>query len=313
MNEIPELTGYEYWNRALGTGEKPDPDSEAQYGRYRLPSGGGAYAIAVWADEAGVTQVRINRQQFSAGGEDREPYLDFIESSWARCVAVSNDDYVQAIETGTWPDGTPTRSQIVGRHGRIGHNSQPDDFEVIKGNLEELLRDADKIVAAGAAKDQAAADIAANLKKRLAVAQKEAEAAFKSDKDPHDKALKEIREKWTPWIDGAKVRVGRIRDVVESPFLKAEKAKAIADAKKLEEATAAPVEARKVSAGSKGAKTVLKAFWRAEIVDFDAALQALKDHPNVRDAVSTIANAAARSAARVPIAGVKFISEERAV
>lgn len=313
MNEVPKLTGYEFWLRAMETGEKPDPDSDAQYGRYRLSSGGGAYAIAVWPDEAGVTHIRINRQQFAADGEDREKYLDFIEGSWARCVAVSNDDYERAVSTGSWPDGTPTRSQIVGRHGKIGHNSQPDDFEVLKSSLEELLRDADKIIAAGAAKGQSEADIAANLKKRLTVAQKQAETGFKAEKEPIDKALKDAREKWSPWIDAAKVRVSRIRSVVEDPFLKAEKAKAIADAKKLEEATAAPVEVRKVSAGSKGAKTILKAYWRAEIVDFDAALMALKDHPNVRGAVETIANAAARSAARVPIAGVKFISEERAV
>ncbi|MGV6874531.1 hypothetical protein ACUSIJ_17815 [Pseudochelatococcus sp. B33] len=307
------LTGYEFWQRAMETGEKPDPDSEPQFGRYRLPSGGGAYAVAVWPDEGGITQVRVNKQTFGADGEDREKYLDFIEGPWARCIAVSNDDYEHAVQKGTWPDGTPTRSQIVGRHGKIGHNSQPDDFEVLKGNIEELLREADKIVAAGAAADQGAADFAANLKKRLTVAQRQAEAGFKAEKDPIDKALKEVREKWTPWIDGAKVRVSRIRDVVEGPYLRAEKAKSAAEAKARTEAAGAPVEARKVSAGSKGAKTVLKTYWRAEIVDYDAALQALKDHPNVRDAVSTIANAAARSAARVPIAGVKFISEERAV
>lgn len=313
MTEPLTLTGYEYWIRAMETGEKPDPDSDPQYGRYRLPSGGGAYAVAVWPDESGVTQVRVNRQQFGAVGEDREKYLDFIEGPWARCIAVSNDDYEQAISAGTWPDGTPTRSQIVGRHGRIGHNSQPDDFEVLKSNLEELLREADKIVAGGAAKDQGAADFAANLKKRLTVAQKRAENTLKAEREPIDKALQEVRGKWTPWIDGAKVRVSRIRDLVEAPYLKAEKAKAAAEAKARTESAGAPVEARKVSAGSKGAKTVLKAYWRAEITDYDVALQALKDHPNVRGAVETIANAAARSAARVAIAGVKFISEDKAV
>lgn len=311
MTEASTLTGYEYWNRALETGEKPDPDSEAQYGRYRLSSGGGAYAIAVWPDEAGVTQVRINRQQFAAEGEDREKYLDFLEGSWARCEAVPDEDYQQAIATGLWPDGTPTRSQIVGRYGKTGHNNPPDDFEVIKSNLEELLRDADKIIAGGAAKDQGAADFAANLKKRLAVLQKQAETGFKAEKEPLDTALKEVREKWSPWIDGAKVRTARIRDLVESPFLRAEKAKAAAEAKARTEAAGAPVEPRKISAGSKGAKTVLKTYWRAEIVDYDAALQALKDHSTIRGSVEQIANAAARSAARVPIAGVKFISEEK--
>lgn len=82
-------------------------------------------------------------------------------------------------------------------------------------------------------------------------------------------------------------------------------------AKQAQEA-AKEAEARPVFAGRTGAKTSLHTFYVAEITDYDALLQALKDEPEVREVVEKIANRIARTAG-VPVpAGMKRKEDKRA-
>jgi hypothetical protein len=93
----------------------------------------------------------------------------------------------------------------------------------------------------------------------------------------------------------------------------AERNNAIAEAQRLADQAAQAerdAQARNASAGRTGAKVSLRTFTYAEITDFDALLMALKDRPEIREVVETLANRAARSG--VELAGMAIKSEQRA-
>lgn len=69
-------------------------------------------------------------------------------------------------------------------------------------------------------------------------------------------------------------------------------------------------QARNASAGRTGARVALRTFTYAEIVDFEKLLLALKDRPEIKEVVETLANRAARSG--VELAGMAIRSEQRA-
>lgn len=84
-------------------------------------------------------------------------------------------------------------------------------------------------------------------------------------------------------------------------------------ADKLQEQAAAAdreAQARKTSAGRTGAKVSLRTFVSAEITDFDALLTALKDRPEIKELVQTLANRAAKSG--IALSGMKITEERRA-
>jgi hypothetical protein len=69
-------------------------------------------------------------------------------------------------------------------------------------------------------------------------------------------------------------------------------------------------QARNASAGRTGARVALRTFTYAEITDFENLLLALKDRPEVKEVVETLANRAARSG--VELVGMAIRSEQRA-
>jgi hypothetical protein len=69
-------------------------------------------------------------------------------------------------------------------------------------------------------------------------------------------------------------------------------------------------QARNASAGRTGARVALRTFTYAEVTDFEKLLLALKDRPEVKEVVETLANRAARSG--VELAGMAIRSEQRA-
>lgn len=93
----------------------------------------------------------------------------------------------------------------------------------------------------------------------------------------------------------------------------AERNNAIAEAQRLADQAAQAerdAQARNASAGRTGAKVSLRTFTFAEITDFERLLMALKDRPEIKEVVETLANRAARSG--VELAGMKISSEQRA-
>ena len=74
-----------------------------------------------------------------------------------------------------------------------------------------------------------------------------------------------------------------------------------------------PVEVAKAEVGGLIAPNAskLKPGWVAEVEDFDRALMALKNHPKIIAVVQELADAAARSKAKLPIDGVKFVNKRK--
>ena len=84
--------------------------------------------------------------------------------------------------------------------------------------------------------------------------------------------------------------------------------------RKAKEAAAAEreAEARAVGAGRTGARTSLRTYYSAHITDYDALVMALKDTPEVREAVERVANQIARSKDAPMPAGAERHEERRA-
>lgn len=82
-----------------------------------------------------------------------------------------------------------------------------------------------------------------------------------------------------------------------------------------EQASAAEREAqaRTVSAGRTGARTSLRTFKVAKVTDYDALLMALKDEPEIREAVLRIANRIAKVTPSSPLPGMEIVTEQRTV
>lgn len=88
----------------------------------------------------------------------------------------------------------------------------------------------------------------------------------------------------------------------------ADAAKALAAAREAErQSVAAPANAR---AGRTGATVALRTEKRANVVDYDACLAALKDHPDMKALVEQLAQRAVR--AGVPLAGVEVVEIQKA-
>lgn len=88
-----------------------------------------------------------------------------------------------------------------------------------------------------------------------------------------------------------------------------------AEAKRLSERAvqaAREAQARPVFAGRTGAKMSLHTYWVANITDYDALVMALKDEPEVREAVEKIANRVARNKDAALPAGMERVPDKRA-
>jgi len=197
--------------------------------------------------------------------------------------------------------------------------------------LDDLRMEAQQILNKGEARTQAEADLAANLVKRLQDLVDQVTDSMKIATEPFHAQLREIEAQRRPVVQQMAA--------AEAPFLTA--ASAACDTInrlkkgyiepfqiKVREAAKAAFASTGVApgavsmrdgttklvtnAGSKGAKVSLTTRWFAIVEDYPKALEALKDHADVRATVQKIADAAARSKAKIGIPGVRFDSKEEA-
>ena len=115
------------------------------------------------------------------------------------------------------------------------HNQAPPDDtpEAITQRLDDLAREAERLIAAGAASDQATADQASDLGNTFGELEAKTEALRIAEKQPHIEAGRAVDGKWVPLRDRAEDLKKRIKAVVVTPWLtkrKDETTKAAADA-----------------------------------------------------------------------------------
>jgi hypothetical protein len=238
----------------------------------------------------------------------------WCENVFSYCRPVPEASYRQAVATGKWPD-----------HALAGHNRPPEGIDAIRAELDDLRMRAEQLVRAGPAKTQADADAAANLKARIASLTEALETEQELEVAPERQELQRIEQakrpvlerisateqRYAPILVSARSTLRKLTDAVIFPFLSEQRRKARETGQSQQTRSGGAI-APSASAGAKNAKTFLATVWRAEIEDYDKALAALAQHGDVRACVQKICDAAARSRAKLPIDGVRYIPEEKA-
>ena len=287
---------WKWWLDALAGNIAPVHDSDPQCGYYRKRDG---TPIAIFIGRTyGTLRVYVNNRP-----ADLQPIFD--DWPYISKHPVSEDAYKARVNTGKWPD----HNEAV-----VGHNRAPvaDSLDAISERIEDFAREAEKMIAAGAAANQDAADQASDVANTLGELQGKVDALRKAEKEPHLEAGRVVDRKWFKLRDRAADLKRRLKAVVLTPFqvrinAEAEKAKIAAIATGV--APEALPEVRTTS-GSTKRQTALRTYYRAEIEDKATLLGSLRDHPDVVECIQRIANAAAAKQLALP--GCKIIKEQRA-
>lgn len=321
---------YDYWREALanpqliGTESLRIHENEPQCGYYRRRNKNGVdRPVAIYMEGENLVALE--------GDQVIEP--DVVWTFVAK-NPVAYEAYCQACETGNWPNEAAP----------IGHNREKtgDVFEDLKAEIEDEVEQG-KALLSQPVQTQDQADRVGTWATKLVSLAKSADTHRLAEVRPHLDAQKAVNQKWAGIIDDAKKlgadlkkHVGDYlqklaREEAERQRKAAEEARRLqaeADAaaakvndseeaaREVEEKKAAAqraadeAEAKKVSAGRTGSKVSLRTVTVAKIVDYDKALIALKDHPDMRELVAQLANRAAR--AGHPLDGVEFVQEQRA-
>lgn len=192
--------------------------------------------------------------------------------------------------------------------------------EIAKKAETERVTEKEPHLIAGRAVDEkwrpvidGAKEFAARLKKHVEpflIAQKrKAEEEARQAREEADRLRREAeeRERAAARAEAARAAQSAADDggVVEQ--MEAEAADLFRKAQEAEAAAARP----KVSAGRTGARVSLRKEKRARIVDYDACLTALKDHPDMKALVQQLAQRAVKQ--NVPLAGVEVEEVEVAI
>ena len=168
-----------------------------------------ARAYAYWVDGKGVQRCRINNKDVV---DERRMAYDFM-FCWKD--PVKREFYDTFLKDGVWPD----ESAAV-----VKSNNAPEDdtIEGVTADIENLRFEADLIMEKGPAKDQDAADRAADISVRLGQLHTKADNLRKVEGQPALEEQRRINDKWRPTIDLASI-YKEIKKVVVDPFLAAER------------------------------------------------------------------------------------------
>jgi len=288
-------------------------------GYYKVRAGkdGPWQPVAIWRKDGNLV-CRV-------AGEMKDPLAVW---TWAAKNPVSKEAAKHAFEHGTWPGDVPMP----------GHNSGTLS---LPEEIDDAVAQVSAWLSSTKVADKVAADTASNWRARLLDLSKRADKQRETEKRPHDDAAKAVQAKWKPVIDRATDTANKLRDALtaymraedERQRREAEAARKAAEeaARKQREAAEAArreaeaknippppepedvplpfVEPPKVQVGGQtGRKTGLREITRYEVEDYEAALAAVKDHPDVRAAVEKVAAARCKTGVAVP--GVRTIKEK---
>lgn len=313
---------YKWWQNALKGDFGPVHPSEPQCGYFRKRKfkNGPFEPVAIFYQNENLIALK--------GREQVDP-LDIW--TWVCKTPVAYDDYKQAVETGQWPDEP--------KPAGIGHNSNATTpFEQLQMELADDIEQAGHLLKTPV-ETQQQADIVAVLSKRLGMIAKKASDLHKVEKQPFLDGGRQVDEKWRDLKERPKAYSDKLKRHIDDFLRKkaaeeaerqrkaaeeAERLRQEAERKVAENTDQADIERLKreaalaekqakesnTSAGHTGAKVALRTFVSAKIVDYDKALFALKNHPEMKALVEQLANRAVRSG--VTLEGVERVEEKRA-
>ena len=311
MNADPYL----YWRAALGG--NATPPRNPQPGFWRMKDGS---PVAIWRDEARTG----DELHCLVDGEDSHAAL-----AWKECAArpISEEAYQgEDIEEEDVPPPPPDHNQ-----------PQPDldSFLALKFELESEVETAEGLLRQPV-KTQEDADQVGVWSKKLLEIEARAEARRVLEKEPFLVGGRDVDAKWRPITSRADEVAKRLKGHLQTFLLQkkaAERARAEASQREADEAWAkaqtiatdeerAPIVAqaqaaeesavvRNATAGRTGMRVGLRSEKRARIVNYAVLLDAVKDHPDVREVLEKLAQKSVRGGH--PLPGVEIVTIEKVV
>lgn len=294
-------TQWIWWQNALIGNAASITDGEPQTGYYRVRRKGqdGFSPVAYWTDS------KTGKQRCHLDGKDFDEQRALEIWPYASKQPVTPDAYDERLRTGKWPD---EHSAVV------NHNRAPvaDDIAALQDRIEDLAREAEKLITAGPAQTDAECNQASDLAQTFGELEGKISRLHKEEKEPHLDAGRAVDRKWFGLRDRAAELKRRLKLAVVTPFLtrKVEATEKADAAAVLSGADPATLPNVRLTAGSSKRSTALRTFYRAEIEDKAKLLDALKDHPELLACIQAIADAAAKQKLALP--GCKVIKEQRA-
>ena len=280
-----------------------DSDIRAEQGFYRHRNG---LPVAVYRSGDRLVHKVGDAPPAYVTPEWEERFLSYCKGGYDAKA------YWEARRTGKWDDEM-----------RVGDNRPPEGVDAIVAELEDLAETVTDMVKAGPAKTEHDANKAANLKARVDTLMDALDKEIEDLKRPHyvqinrlearkrefQDQVKEIHGKYGVILERMKFSAKNLVELVVGPFLIRKRQEQRA-AGQVQITRGGKEKAVATNVGPSGAKISLVTKWEAEVEDYAKALDALKDHDKVRAVVQSIADSAARSAAKLPIPGVKYVSKE---
>ena len=295
----PEFMGdeFSYWRRALMGDIPPSSDGDIQTGYYRASRKGRDIdsAITFWRDSH-TAEWRCHMD-----GQEFDIHKARVIWNYCRVNPITHLEYGYRVRNGRFPND----SAVL-----IGHNAMPpeDTIESILERIDDLAREAERMIAAGEAPNKNVADQASDLSNTFAELEKKADALRVAEKAPHWDACQAVDGKWKPLIEKAATLKRRLKLIVVTPWLnkrreEADRAAALAIAS----GNTTPADEREtITAGSSKRSTALRTQIRGEITDYPAFIAYLieNNNPKLRECAQSLADSFAK--AGVEVAGMKI-------
>ncbi len=293
------MSEWQWWTDALAGNFATIHDGEPQTGYYKVRRKGrdGHLPVAYWRDS------KSGEQRCHMDGEDFDAQRALEIWPYASKNPVTAEAYGERLRAGKWPG----ESLAV-----IGHNAAPvgNGLDAIKDRIEDLAREAERLIAAGGATSEEISDQASDLANTFGELEGQADKSRIEEKEPHLTAGRVVDTRWRPLIERAAELNRRLKAVVVTPFLRKkeeERQKQAAAAIATGTAPEALPQTR-TTAGSSKRPTALRTVKQAEVTDWAVLIAHLKDHPEIRDAAQRIANASAKAGIVLP--GMTIKSEK---
>lgn len=286
---------YTYWQKALAGEKPPIHEGDPQPGFYRKRNKQGEDdAVAIWTLDGEPMRGAI------IDSEGNTRLCDPVEIwTWIGDKPITEETF-RALERGEgWPD----------LPAGMGHNQPPSDVPASVIDEIEAATGAAKKELASPIKDEDHANRVANMRDRMRQLKNKADDQRKEEKKPHDEAGKAVQAKWKPVIDQADKMVTRLGDAL-TPWLKSQEAEKRKEAVERSIDQAAPTKAH--AGGSlSGKRTGLKTTRSAIIEDQDKLYQAVRDFPEIKELLQTLANRAVRNGGAA-LPGTRLNEERKA-
>lgn len=291
MREPSALADHFAWYRRALAGEQVeyhDGDWHCGYFWMRRSRNGPRIGVAIWIDQPldpETNKLTGDEAVMCLVGHrtDHQVYDDPARL-WASIAKrpVPYDDYRAYYETGEWPDDKAPGPNFA----------EGDEYEALIDQITAAVAAAREIAAI---ENQGTADKAANLRDRLNRLADEAERKRVELKRPHDEAAKAVQARWKPLVDTAKAGADGLRPKLTA-YMTAKEQEAVAAAAETQAAAPKPIRA----GGAHGKRTGLRTQVHVEITDYIAALAAVQNEREVREAVETVVRRIVRAGGTVP-------------